>query len=55
MFFFLLSTILSQYIRHWLGKSSLAIIGLLGCGWTRHFWTFLGPDLVVGKVIFDFS
>ena len=52
---FLLSTILSQYIRHWLGKTSLPFIGSLGGGSAIHFWTFLGTGLVVGKETFDFS
>ena len=38
----------------WLFMFLLEFAGPLGGCWARNFWTYLGPEFVVGKVIFDF-
>ena len=50
---FLLSTLLWQYIRHWLGKRSLEFVEPLGAGWTRHgfFEVFLSFGFFLVQIL----
>ena len=47
--FFLLSAILWQYIRHWLGKTSLEFVGPQGSSWEDIFGLFLVQVLLLAK------